>query len=134
MNNNTTLKPVEEEINVLLNKSNYYLQTYRAIDALSVLNQAEGLVNTNDVMWQLKAAVYRNIGHAQFQMGHFDIAMEYFIHSYEVTEDGDDKAAVAGLMAGYYLRDGKTKEALEYADKALQTATAPELLFMPYNN
>lgn len=132
MGNIIKLTPIEEDINELIQKSGFYLQTYRAIDALSVLNQAEGLVNNNDVIWQLKAEVYRNIGQAQFQMGHFDIAMEHFIHCYEITEDGNDKAAAAGLIAGNYLRAGNTEEALIYADKALQTATAPELLSMPY--
>lgn len=126
------LTPIEEIINELLQKSNYYLQTYRAIDALSVLNKAEGLLKNNDVIWQLKAAVYRNIGQSQFQMGHFDIAMDNFIHCYEITEDGNDKAAAAGLIAGNYLRDGRTQEALEYADKAFQTATEPDLLSIPY--
>lgn len=132
MENIIKLTPIEEEINALLQKSGFYLQTYRAIEALSVLNQAEGLVNTNTVIWQLKAAVFRNIGQAQFQMGHFEIAMDYFIRCYEITEDCNDKAAAAGLIAGNYLRAGKTKEALKYADKALQTATETELLSMPY--
>lgn len=72
------------------------------------------------------------MGQALFQMGRFDDAMRFFIQSYDVIEDGDGKAAAAGLIAGYYLQEGKKQEALEYADKALQTARAPELKSKPY--
>lgn len=126
------LTPIEKEIDFLLGKSGFYLQTYRAIDAEYVLRQALDKAENNDVQWQVKAAVYRNMGQAMFQMGRIDEAMRFFTQSYDVIEDGDDKAAAAGLIAGYYLQEGKKKEALEYADKALQTAKAPELMSRPY--
>lgn len=126
------LTPIEKEIDALVQKAGFYLQTYRAIDALAVLNEAIGIVESNAVQWRVKAAVYRDHGQAQFQMGNCEIAMGSFIHSYELLEDGNDKAAAAGLIAGYYLREGKRTEAKEYAHKALETATAPELLSHPY--
>lgn len=126
------LTPLEKEIDILLAESGFYLQTYRAIDAERVLKQALDKVETNEVQWQVKAAVYRNMGQSLYQMGRFDEAMLFWIKSYEVIEEGDDKAAAAGLIAGYYLQEGKKTEALKYADKALQTAKAPELMSRPY--
>ena len=116
----------------MLGKSCIYLQTYRAIDAENVLRQALNKAENNDVQWRVKAAVYRNMGQALFQMGRFDDAMRFFTQSYEVIEDDDEKAASAGLIAGYYLQEGKKHDALEYAEKALQTAKAPELMSRPY--
>lgn len=49
--------PTEKEIDCLLGKSGFYLQTYRAIDAENVLKQALNKTANNDVQWQLKAAV-----------------------------------------------------------------------------
>jgi tetratricopeptide (TPR) repeat protein len=132
MDNLFKLTPLEQEIDALLGKSNFYLQSYRAIEAQNVLNDAMRLMEGNVVKWQVKAAVYRNMGQALFQRGKATVAMNYFVKSYEVIEDGNDKAAVAGLIAGYYLRDGKKQEAEAYAEKALQTATAPELFAGPY--
>lgn len=132
MNQPIELTPFEKEIDALLAKAGFYLQTYRAIDAESVLRQALDKVENNDVQWQVKAAVYRDMGQAQFQMGRFDAAIGFFARSYEVIEDGDEKASVAGLMAGYFLQEGKRQEALDYADKALKTAKAPELRSRPY--
>ena len=132
MNQPIELTPIEKEIDVLLGKSMFYLQTYRAIDAQNVLRQAMSIIESNEVQWPLKAAAYRNMGQALFQMGYIDDAMKFFLMSYEVIVDGDDKAAAAGLIAGYYLQDGKKQEALEFAEKALQTAKAPELLSRPY--
>lgn len=126
------LSPVEKEIAELLQKSGFFLQTYRAIDALNVLKEATNRVESNEVQWQLKATVYRNMGQALFQQGQAAEAMDYLIKSYEVLEDGDDKAAAAGLIAGNYLREGNKMEAEKYAEKALQTATAPELMAGPY--
>lgn len=37
------LTPIEKQVDLLLGKSGFYLQTYRAIDALSVLKQAQEL-------------------------------------------------------------------------------------------
>lgn len=132
MNQPIELTPIEKEIDCLLGKSGFYLQTYRAIDAENVLKQALDKADNNDVQWQVKAAVYRNMGQALFQMGQYEEAMKFFAQSYEVMEDGNDKAAAAGIIAGYYLQEGKKQEALEYAEKALQTAKAPELISRPY--
>lgn len=124
---------LEQQVQGLLQKSAFFLQTYRAIDALNLLRQAQELVESNAVIWQLKAAVYRNLGEAYVQMNIFDEGIASFKQSYEILEDGNDKAACASMIAGYYLRDGKTELALEYASKALDTATAPELMSEPYH-
>ena len=126
------MTPIEKEIDALLQKSIFYLQTYRAIDTQNVLQQAMRLMEGNKVQWQIEAAVYRNMGQTLFQMGNFDNAMGFFLRSYDVLEDGNDKAAAAGIIAGYYLQEGKKQKAMEYAKKALQTATAPELMSHPY--
>lgn len=126
------LTPVEKEIDVLLGKSAFYLQTYRAIDALNVLQQAREMAETNEVNSQIRAVIYRNMGQAQFQSGKFDDAMSNFILSYETFEDENDKAAAAGLIADYYLQAGKCEEAHGYANKALGLAKAPELMAHPY--
>ena len=126
------LTPIEKEIDALLGKSGFYLQTYRAIDAQKVLIVALDMIENNEVKWQVKAAVYRNMGQALYQQGSFDEAMKFFNQSYDVPEDGNDKAAAAGLIAGYYLQAGNKVAAIEYAEKALKTATAPELLSRPY--
>ena len=132
MNEIIELSPLEKEIDKLIGKSNFYLQTYRAIDALNVLQQACELMTNKKVKWQVKAAVYRNLGQAYVEMGKKQDGINSFIQSYEYIEDDNDKAAAAGLIAGYYLREGNKEKALEYADKALQTAKAPELLAQPY--
>ena len=126
------LTPLEKKIDVLLGKSGFYLQTYRAIDAQNVLSQALQLIESSDVQWHVRAAAYRNMGQALLLQGKFKEAMDFFVRSYETMEDGNDKAAAAGLIAGYYLQDGQNEEALVYSKKALATATAPELLSRPY--
>lgn len=90
-------------------------------------------MESNGRIWQLKAAVYRNLGEAYVQMNLLEEGLASFKQSYEIMQDGNDKAACASMIAGYYLRDGKTELALEYASKALDTATAPELLSEPYH-
>lgn len=132
MNDIIELNPLEKEIDKLLGKSNFYLQTYRAIDALNVLQQACELMTDKEVKWQVKAAIYRNLGQVYVEMGKKQDGINSFIRSYECIEDDNDKAAAAGLIAGYYHREGNKEKALEYANKALQTAKAPELLAQPY--
>lgn len=61
------LTPIEKEIDALLGKSGFYLQTYRAIDAQNVLAQALNMIESNEVKWQVRAAVYRNMGQALYQ-------------------------------------------------------------------
>ena len=53
---------IERRIDQLLGKSSFYLQTYRAIDALTVLQQAQVLVNGNEVRTPIRAVMYRNMG------------------------------------------------------------------------
>ena len=136
MNNEDTnyieLTPLEKQIDQLLGKSAFYIQTYRAIDAMNVLQRAQELAEGEKVKSQVRAAIYRNMGQAQFQSGKIEDAMNCFIHSFETCDDNNDKAAVAGLIAGYYLQEGKTLEAQDYADKALSLAKAPELMAHPY--
>lgn len=126
------LSLIEKQIDQLLGKSAFYLQTYRAIDALAVLQQAQALSEREEVRAPIRAVIYRNMGQALFQTGNFNDAMSYFIRSYETFDDDNDKAAAAGLIAGYYLQEGKKDEARDYADKALRLAKAPELMSQPY--
>ncbi len=124
---------IEKEIDVLLQKAHFYLQTYRAIDALNQLQEALRMAENNIVQSRIKAVIQSDIGHAYFQLGKFDDAMAHFVCSYEIHTDGNDKAALAGIISGYYLQEGKRKEAFEYAQKSLETATIPELQSYPYH-
>lgn len=127
------LSDIEKEVDGYLQKAAFYLQTYRGIDALAVLEPALAIVNSKDVRPQVKAAVYRDLGQAHIQVGHFEDGLRFFIQSYETLEDGNDKAAAAEMIAGYFLREGKLVEAEEYARKSQETATDPELLAGPYH-
>ena len=121
------LSPAEKQIDKLLQQSGFYLQTYRAIDAMRVLNIAEDIILKNEVRWQFRSPVFANIGNAYIQMGNLQDGIGYFNKAYECSEDGNNKAAIAGTIASYYYRNGDKKKALEYADKVLETASAPEL-------
>lgn len=126
------LTPLEKEIDALLNKSGYYIQTYRAIDALNVLSEAQRMMNGQSVHWRIRTAVLKNTGQAYIQSGQLEKGLAYFAQSYDIIEDGDDKAAAAGLVAGYFLRDGKMEEAMKWADKALETVKVADLMIGPY--
>ena len=126
------LTPIEKQVDLLLGKSGFYLQTYRAIDALSVLKQARELAERETVRGPIRAAIYRNLGQATFQLGKAEEAMGYFIRSFEALEDDNDRAAAAGMIADYYLQEGKKDEARKYANEALRLAKAPELKAHPY--
>ena len=126
------LTPIEREIDLLLRKSAYYLQTYRAIDALNVLSEAHRMMNGQSVHWRIRTAVLKNTGQAHIQLGQFEKGLACFAQSYDIIEDGDDKAAAAGHLAGYFLRDGRLEEAMKWADKALETVTEKELMAGPY--
>ena len=119
------LSPCEKTIDGLLQRSGYLLQTYRSIEALQVLMEALGIAQTADIQWQVRSAVYRNLGEVHVQLGHIDEGIAFFIKSFDIIEDENGKAAAAGNIAGYYLRKGESKLALEYAEKALEIATAP---------
>ena len=126
------LTAIDQKINALLYKAGYYLQTYRAIDALNVLAEAHRMMDGQEVHWRVRTAVLRNTGQAYIQLGQFENGLGCFAQSYDIIEDGDDKAAAAGLLAGYFLRDGRMDEAMKWADKALETATEPDLKAGPY--
>ena len=126
------LSPLEKEIDALLSKSVYYIQTYRAIDALNVLSEAQRMMNGQSVHWRIRTAVLKNTGQAYIQSGQLEKGLAYFAQSYDIIEDGDDKAAAAGLLAGYFLRDGKLEEAMKWADKALETVKVADLMIGPY--
>lgn len=126
------LTPLEKEIDLLLRKSGYYLQTYRGIEAMNVLTTAQKLMDEQDVKWQLRVAVLKNTGQAYIQAGDFEKALACFAESYNMTEDDNDKSATACQIAGYFLRDGKLDEAMKWADKALETVTEKELRSGPY--
>ena len=110
------LTPLDQKVNALLYKAGYYLHTYRAIDALNVLLEAHRMVEGQSVHWRVRTAVL----------------LACFAQSYDIIEDGDDKAAAAGHLAGYFLRDGRLEEAMKWADKALETVTEKELMAGPY--
>lgn len=126
------LTPLEQEINALLCKSGYYIQTYRAIDALNVLMEAHRMMEGQSVHWRVRTAVLKNTGQAYIQLGQYEKGLACFAHSYDIIEDGDDKAAAASHLAGYFLRDEKLEEAMKWADKALETVTEKELMAGPY--
>jgi tetratricopeptide (TPR) repeat protein len=126
------LSQLEKEIDALLNKSGYYIQTYRAIDALNVLSEAQRMMNGPSVHWRVRTAVLKNTGQAYIQLGQLEKGLAYFAQSYDIIEDVDDKAAAAGLLAGYFLRDGKLEEAMKWADKALETVKVADLMIGPY--
>ena len=126
------LNPLEKEVDLLLRKSGYYLQTYRGIDALNVLTKAHKMMDGQGVKWQVRTAVLKNTGQAYIQLGGFEKALACFAEAYDLTENGDDKAAAAGHLAGYFLRDGRLDEAMKWADKALETVTEKELMAGPY--
>ena len=126
------LTPLEQKINALIFKAGYFIQTYRALDALNVLAEAHRKMDGQEVHWRVRTAVLKNTGHAYIQLGQFEKGLACFAQSYDIIEDGDDKASVAGLLAGYFLRDGRMDEAMKWADKALETVTEPDLMAGPY--
>ena len=101
------LTPLDQEINALLYKAGYYLHTYRAIDALNVLKEAHRMMNGQSVHWRVRTAVLKNTGQAYIQLGQYEKGLACFAQSYDIIEDGDEKAGAAGHLAGYFLRDGK---------------------------
>lgn len=126
------LTPIEKEIGSLLQQSGFFIQAYRSIEAVNLLKKAKEMMAQNEVKWQVKSAVYKNLGQANIQMGHHEEGLQFLSDAYDCTEDGNDKAALAGMLGVYYLESGKQQEAMEFADKAMQTATAPELKSCPY--
>ena len=127
------LTPLDQKINALVFKGGYYLQTYRAIDALNVLAEAHKMMEGQEVHWRVRTAVLRNTGQAYIQLGNLEQGLACFSQSYDVIEDGNDKAGTAAHLAGYFLRDGRLKEAMRWADKALETVTEPDLMAGPYH-
>ena len=126
------LTALDQKINAMLYKAGYYLQTYRAIDALNVLNKAHRMMDGQDVHWRVRTAVIKNTGQAYIQLGKFEKGLACFAQSYDIIEDENDKAGAAAHLAGYFLRDGRIDEALKWAEKALETATDPDLKAGPY--
>ena len=127
------LTALEQKINALVNKAGYYLQTYRAVDALNVLTEAHKMMEGQEVHWRVRTAVLKHTGQAYIQLGNFEKGLASYAQSYDIIEDGDDKAATAGVLAGYFLRDGRLDEAMRWADNALETATEPDLMAGPYH-
>ena len=126
------LTPIEREIDLLLRKSAYYLQTYRGIEAMNVLTTAHRMIDGQDVKWQVRTAVLKNTGQAYIQTCNLNKALACFAESYDLMEDGNDKSASACQLAGYFLRDGRLEEAMKWAEKALETVTEKELMAGPY--
>ena len=126
------LTPLDQKVNALLYKAGYYLHTYRAIDAMNVLMEAHRMMEGQSVHWRVRTAVLKNTGQAYIQLGQYEKGLSCFAQSYDIIEDGDDKAAAAGHLAGCFLRDGRFEEAMKWADKALETVTEKELMAGPY--
>lgn len=125
------LSPVEREIDVLLKKAIEFLQTYRAIDAMPFLSRALAMVESDVVQWRVSAAVYGYAAEAYIQLRQNDHAICFYKRAFDVSENEDCKANFAGLVAGYYQREGKNTEAQQYAKSALTLAKNPELLIYP---
>ena len=128
------LTVLDQKINARLYKAGYYLQTYRAIDALNVLAEAHRMMEGQKVHWRVRTAVLKHTGQAYIQLGNFEKGLACYAQSYDIIEeDDDDKAAAAGLLAGYFLRGGRMDEAMKWADKALETAKEPDHMAGPYH-
>ena len=126
------LTPLEQKINALIFKAGYFIQTYRALDALNVLAEAHRKMDGQEVHWRVRTAVLKNTGQAYIQLGQFEKGLACFAQSYDITEDENEKAGTAAHLAGYFLRDGRLDEAMKWAEKALETATDPDLKAGPY--
>lgn len=126
------LTPLEQKINALIFKAGYFIQTYRALDALNVLAEAHRKMDGQEVHWRVRTAVLKNTGQAYIQLGQFEKGLACFAQSYDIIEDENEKAGAAAHLAGYFLRDGRLDEAMKWAEKALETATDPDLKAGPY--
>ena len=126
------LPPLEQKINALIFKAGYFIQTYRALDALNVLAEAHRKMDGQEVHWRVRTAVLKNTGQAYIQLGQFEKGLACFAQSYDIIEDENEKAGAAAHLAGYFLRDGRLDEAMKWAEKALETATYPDLKAGPY--
>ena len=126
------LTPLEQKINALIFKAGYYIQTYRALDALNVLAEAHRKMDGQEVHWRVRTAVLKNTGQAYIQLGQFEKGLACFAQSYDIIEDENEKAGAAAHLAGYFLRDGRLDEAMKWTEKALETATYPDLKAGPY--
>ena len=126
------LTPLEQKINALIFKAGYFIQTYRALDALNVLAEAHRKMDGQEVHWRVRTAVLKNTGQAYIQLGQFEKGLACFAQSYDIIEDENEKAGAAAHLAGYFLRDGRLDEAMKWTEKALETATYPDLKAGPY--
>ena len=126
------LPPLEQKINALIFKAGYFIQTYRALDALNVLAEAHRKMDGQEVHWRVRTAVLKNTGQAYIQLGQFEKGLACFAQSYDIIEDENEKAGAAAHLAGYFLRDGRLDEAMKWTEKALETATDPDLKAGPY--
>ena len=126
------LTPLEQKINALIFKAGYFIQTYRALDALNVLAEAHRKMDDQEVHWRVRTAVLKNTGQAYIQLGQFEKGLACFAQSYDIIEDENEKAGAAAHLAGYFLRDGRLDEAMKWTVKALETATDPDLNAGPY--
>lgn len=126
------LTPLEQKINALIFKAGYFIQTYRALDALNVLAEAHRKMDGQEVHWRVRTAVLKNTGQAYIQLGQFEKGLACFAQSYDIIEDENEKAGAAAHLAGYFLRDGRLDEAMKWTEKALETATYSDLKAGPY--
>ena len=81
------LTPLEQKINALIFKAGYFIQTYRALDALNVLAEAHRKMDGQEVHWRVRTAVLKNTGQAYIQLGQFEKGLACFAQSYDIIED-----------------------------------------------
>lgn len=124
--------PIEKQINEKLQQNRILLQTYRGIEAIANLQEPLTMIEKETIRWDVKAAVYRDLGLAYEQIGQWEEGLKYMVKSYEAMEDPNHKAAAAGMVADKYWRLGKKEEALFYAQKDLELAVSPDLKSFPY--
>ena len=62
------LTALDQKINALVYKAGYYLQTYRAIDALNVLAKAHKMMEGQEAHWRVRTAVLKNTGGTEGQI------------------------------------------------------------------
>ena len=93
------LTAIDQKINALLYKAGYYLQTYRAIDALNVLAGAHRMMDGQEVHWRVRTAVLKNTGQAYIQLGQFENGLGCFAQSYDIIEECQRDRSVASASA-----------------------------------
>lgn len=123
---------IEGKINNMMSEASHFIAIHNGIEAVTILMEALKLMEKTSVRWQMKTTLYQMLGDAQYQAGTYDDAIVSYIQAYECNEDDNGKAAAANIVASQCLNKGDESQAFIYADKALETATAPEIKSQSY--